>query len=310
MRIEDTFLWTVVFIGYPTDEPEKGGIDCIGTAFLLRHEGFPYLITVRHLAEFLGGDPFLLRVNRSGGEAENLPIDNAAWHYDQDPTVDVAVLPLREILEEDKYAVRFIEDEKESWWSNKARKYGVGIGDFCYTIGLFRVLSGREQNLPVVHFGTIARRIYGPEDEPIPIKDWRDPTGQKTIRTKAYLVESQSLSGLSGAPVFVRASNQHVSDEMIRWNPGVSPHDMGDAVAMWHLRLIGIWQGAWDAPPADVLGAEHGKGIRVPLGIGEVIPIEVMFIPFSQIVMLTAMERKSSTKPRIKSWIRFPKLRV
>jgi hypothetical protein len=24
---------------------------------------------------------------------------------------------------------------------------------------------------------------------------------------------------------------------------------MGDAVAMWHIHLIGVWQGAWDAPP-------------------------------------------------------------
>src|SRR6185437_1865569 len=97
--------------------------------------------------------------------------------------------------------VHFIEDEKESWWSNKAWKYGVGMGDFCYTIGLFRLLSGRKQNLPVVHFGTIARPIFDRDEEPVPIKDWRDPTGRSTILTNAYLVESQSLSGLSGAPV-------------------------------------------------------------------------------------------------------------
>jgi hypothetical protein len=274
LRIDDTFLWTVVFIGYPSDEPNKGGIDCIGTAFLLRHEGFPYLVTVRHLAEHVGSDPFLLRVNLTGGGAENLHVDNAAWYYDSDPTVDAAVSPLHEIFEEDKYAVQFIDDEKESWWSNKARKYGVGIGDFCYTIGLFRVLSGREQNLPVVHFGTIARRIFGHEVEPIPIKDWRDPRDQKTILTNAYLIESQSLSGLSGAPVFVRVSNHHVSDDLIKSNPTVPPGQMGDAVAMWHLHLIGIWQGAWDAPPAEVFGVERGRGIRVPVGMGVVVPID------------------------------------
>jgi hypothetical protein len=98
-------------------------------------------------------------------------------------------------------------------------KYGVGIGDFCYTVGLFRVLSGNKQNLPVVHFGTIARPIYGPDEEPIPIKDWRDPDGKKTIQANAYLIESQSLSGLSGAPVFVRVSNHHVRDELIEHNP-------------------------------------------------------------------------------------------
>jgi len=137
-----------VFIGYATDEPDKGGIDCIGTAFLLRHEGFPYLITARHVAEFVGADPFLLRVNRFDGAADNLQIDQAGWYYDSDPTVDVAVLPIADLLNDNEHCVQFIDDEKESWWSNKAWKYGVGIVDFCYTVGLFRVLSGRKQNLP------------------------------------------------------------------------------------------------------------------------------------------------------------------
>jgi hypothetical protein len=290
VRIEDSVRHTVVFIGYPSDESGKGGIDCIGTAFLLRHGGFPYLITARHVAEYVGSDPFLLRVNRFDGSADNLPIDGATWHYDSDPSVDVAVLPIAGLLREHEHYVRFIEDEKESWWSNKAWKYGVGIGDFCYTVGLFRVLSGNKRNLPVVHFGTIARPIYGPDEESIPIKDWRDPEGKKTILTDAYLVESQSLSGLSGAPVFVRVSNHSISDELIKANPDVSPEDMGDVVAMWHLHLIGVWQGAWDAPPGEVLGSERGKSIRVPVGMGVVVPIDhVHYILANE--ELTAMRR-------------------
>jgi len=273
MRIEDSIRHTVVFIGYPSNDPDKGGIDCIGTAFLLRHGGFPYLITARHVAEYVGSDPFLVRVNRFSESADNLLIDGAAWHYDQDVSVDVAVLPISNLLREREHYVRFIEDEKESWW-NKAWKYGVGIGDFCYTVGLFRVLSGNKKNLPVVHFGTIARPIYGPDEEPIPVKDWRDPNGNKTILAIAYLVESQSLSGLSGAPVFVRVSNHAVTEEMIRHNPHILPSEMGNAVAMWHLHLIGVWQGAWDAPPGEVLGSERGQSVRVPVGMGVVAPID------------------------------------
>lgn len=274
VRIEDSVRHTVVFIGYPSNEAGKGGIDCVGTAFLLSYEGFPYLVTARHVAEYVGSDPFLLRVNRFDGSADNLPIDGAAWHYDSDPTVDVAVLPITGLLRESEHYVRFIDDRKETWWSNKAGKYGAGIGDFCYTVGLFRVLSGSKQNLPVVHFGTIARPIYGSDDEPIPIKDWRDPAGKKTILTNAYLVESQSLSGLSGAPVFVRTTNHHVSKENIEANPNFSLHELGDAIAMWHIHLIGIWQGAWDAPVGDILSTERGKGARVPVGMGVVVPID------------------------------------
>jgi hypothetical protein len=271
VRIEDDLRRTVVFIGFPSSAPGKGGIDCIGTAFLLRHSGFPYLVTARHVAEYVGSDPFLIRVNRYDG-ADNLTIDNAKWYYDSDPNVDAAVLPF-DLIDEKRHYVRFIEDEKESWWSNKAWKYGVGVGDFCYTVGLFHVLSGNKQNMPVVHFGTIARPIYGPDEEPIPIKDWRDP--KKTILVNSYLVESQSLSGLSGAPVFVRVSNHHIRPDLIEANPHIPPYDIsGDAVAMWRLHLIGIWQGAWDAPPGEILSAERGKDIRVSLGMGVVVPID------------------------------------
>jgi hypothetical protein len=244
------------------------------------------------VAEYVGSEPFLLRVNRFDGGADNLPIDDARWHYDSDPTVDAAVLPIPGLLAGREHHVRFIDDEKETWWSNKAWKYGVGVGDFCYTVGLFRVLSGNKQNLPVVHFGTIARPIYGPDEEPVPIKDWRDPEGKKTILTNAYLVESQSLSGLSGAPVFVRVTNQHVSNEMIEANPHLSPDQMGDAVAMWHLHLIGIWQGAWDAPPGEVLGSERGENVRVPVGMGVVVPIDhIHYILAND--ELTAMRREA-----------------
>jgi len=49
---------------------------------------------------------------------------------------------------------------------------------------------------------------------------------------------------------------------------------MGDAVAMWRIHLIGVWQGAWDAPPGEVLSAGHGGNVRVPVGMGVVVPID------------------------------------
>ena len=61
VRIEDSIRDTVAFIGYATSEQDKGGIDCIGTAFFLRHSGFPYLVTARHVADEVGSDPFFLR---------------------------------------------------------------------------------------------------------------------------------------------------------------------------------------------------------------------------------------------------------
>jgi hypothetical protein len=260
----------VVFLGYATSEPGKGGIDCIGTGFLLLYDSVPHLVTVRHVAEHFGNDPFLIRVNRYDRTGHNIAVDQAKWQYHGDPTVDVAIIPFD--LSTSEYETRYIDDERETWWWNKARKYGAGIGDFVYTVGLFRVLAGAGRNMPVVHFGTIAR--VPDWKETVPIKDWRDPTGVKTIQTDAYLVQTQSLRGLSGAPVFLRASNCYVGEEVIAANPGVDPVDLGDAVAMWKLHLLGMWQGAWDAQPDQVLGLEAGREVRVPLGMGVVIPAD------------------------------------
>jgi hypothetical protein len=77
---------------------------------------------------------------------------------------------------------------------------------------------------------------------------------------------------------------------LIEDNPDIPPHEMGDAIAMWHIFLIGVWQGAWDAPPGEVLGVERGKNIRVPVGMGVVVPIDhVHYILANE--ELTAMRR-------------------
>jgi hypothetical protein len=145
MRVSDSLLETVVFLGYATDAPGKGGIDCIGTGFLLIYSDVPHLVTVRHVADQFGADPFLIRVNRIDRTGENIHIDGARWYFADDPAVDVAVMPFDLRRPSLEYAARYINDAKETWWWNKARKYDAGIGDFVYTVGLFRVLAGAQR---------------------------------------------------------------------------------------------------------------------------------------------------------------------
>ncbi|MGA8078956.1 MAG: hypothetical protein WB868_16405 [Xanthobacteraceae bacterium] len=269
MRISDDLLKSVVFLGFPTDEPGKGGIDCFGTAFLLRYEGFPHLVTCRHIAEFIGQSPFLIRLNRHMrlGGAVNVPVDMLRWYYHSDPNVDVAIVPFLFPNPQNQYDHVYI-DERNAMWSRPRLIDNIGNGDFCYTLGLFRVLAGTNRNQPVVHFGTVARMSRHNEDEPIPIIDWRDPARRRTLMMdRAFLVQSQSLGGLSGAPVFVRPT--------LHQSANLDPPDvLGDiVVARRKVFLLGMWQGAWDAPAGEVLTAERG-GMRVPVGMGVVVPID------------------------------------
>jgi hypothetical protein len=271
MRVPDSILDTVVFLGHATDVPGKGGIECVGTGFLLNYDDVPHLVTVRHIAEHFENGPFLIRANLYDRKsADNIHIDQVKWHFSSDPEIDVAVIPFGISLE-NGYSARYIDDQRDTWWTNKARKFGAGIGDFVYTVGLFRLLAGAGRNMPVVHFGTIARTIDWIEK--VPIRDWRDRS--KSIQTDAYLVETQNLSGLSGSPVFIRASNCHVDPDIVAANPHIDgKEELGDAVAMWKLHLLGMWQGSWDAAPDHVLGLEHGREVRVPVGMGVVVPAD------------------------------------
>jgi hypothetical protein len=38
------------------------------------------------------------------------------------------------------------------------------------------------------------------------------------------------------------------------------------------VRLLGVWQASWEASPDEVLAAEIGKDMTVPVGMGIVVP--------------------------------------
>src|SRR5579863_3791251 len=74
MRVSDDLRKTVVFFGIEGPEDE-GGITCVGSGFLVEYEDEGYLVTARHLARGLGNDPFLLRINKKDGTAQNIPVE-------------------------------------------------------------------------------------------------------------------------------------------------------------------------------------------------------------------------------------------
>ncbi len=97
----------------------------------------------------------------------------AAWIDDSSP--DVYGIPPRQFLSQE------IVD-----------RYAIGIGDETFTVGRFVNHEGKQRNTPAVRFGNIAM---------MPLEPIRNPrSGQEHA---AYLIETRSQSGYSGAPVFV-----------------------------------------------------------------------------------------------------------
>lgn len=279
MRINDDLRKSVVFFGYP-DVGAGSGIRCIGTGFLLAYKGIPYLVTAKHLSHDLGDDPFLIRLNKRDGTSENLQADGVAWFEHPDPAVDVSLTHMR-IGSASDYDVNYIPGDAMMMSPDKLKAANIGVGNFTYTIGLFRLLSGEKRNLPVCHSGSIALL---PGDEKIPIRDWTDANRRRRIFVDGYLVESLSISGLSGSPVFVRP--EYSIDFASLGFKHEDPTDKNLRVVGSRdgVKLLGLWQGAWDAPPDEVLSAQMSAApATVPVGMGIVVPcqriIEVLEMP-------------------------------
>lgn len=266
--IQDDWRRCVVFIGTPAAD-SSGGIFCLGTAFLLTHEGARYLVTVQHIAAWLGDNPFLIRLNRSDGTADNVSIDplaeNTRWHTKaDDPDLDLAVMPFDCNLKAAGYDCLFLTTDFVGERAGKVCAKNIGLGDSCCTVGLFQLVAGEKRNLPVVHRGSVAL-IAG--EQRIPVEDWL-ARGQGKVRyVDCHLVETQCLKGLGRSPVFAHGSFDLMDLPVIG-----TDNKMGVGVSCKDVSLFGIWQGSWDAPLGSVLGVEDVSGARVPVGMGVVVP--------------------------------------
>ena len=252
MRINSELRKSVAFVGYVRrdlageDEFHPGG-----TGFFLNYEGVTYFVTARHVAEALE-PPFALRATTDEGETVMWDTVAAGWFAHHDENVDIAIVagvpPGVRVLGSSLILT-----------PEKAAEHDIGVGDEVHIIGLYRLLHGRTKNQPIVHSGHLAML---PEDERIRQRDQR--TG--AVRdVEAYLVEAQTLEGLSGSPVFVRNTLQipgRVNREEGR----------GRGFLLGGLHLLGIWSGAWDSPPGEVLAQERPGAGRVPVGMGLTVP--------------------------------------
>jgi hypothetical protein len=276
MRFNRAARKCVVFLGYPDRDTGPNAIICEGTGFLILYQGGFYLVTARHVAVTLGDVGWCVRVNKKDGTCHLIDADNVPWVFHPDNTVDVAVCGFGisaaqgyDFLYADGDILFLRKENETSDW--------VEVGDMCYTVGLWRLLEGKERNLPVVHTGNIAR-LAG--EEKIPVRAPNKPEGRELV--DGYLVEAQTLSGLSGSPVFIRPSIR-LAMQGTRDSPDGEKEQLDLLAYREHVKLMGLWQAAWDAPAGEVLTAEHGRQNVVPVGMGIVVPasriVEVLEMP-------------------------------
>jgi hypothetical protein len=267
VRIAEDLRHCVVFFGVPSAGKDNE-IEYGGTGFLVAHhidgESIPYLVTNRHVADGLAGykdTGFVVRANTRDGKSEPIPFDAINWFYHPDKTVDLAATFF--LLGEDGFDVKYyLMDSPGPNSSN----YAVCCGDPISIVGLFRLHAGKERNLPIVHTGNVAL-LPDPANK-VPFRSQR--RNEQPIDREVYLVEVQTLEGLSGSPVFIRRIGFAHQYKTQKGQPPIWFSDMD---------FLGVYAGAWDGRPGEILAADRDLAghLRVPVGMGGVVPSEKLW---------------------------------
>lgn len=264
LNITDKALKGVAFVGIRQAGKFLPRATCFFVRMTQDQFQFGHLVTAEHVVSGLltKGHDVWLRLNTKDGGAEELKLNPGEFYYhpdsEREPT-DVAVYPITTSLgsidpEQLDIAFMSLDGDKGFLPSENFRKSYMGRGGEIAIIGLFRTHYGKNRNIPIVRAGHIAAL----PEEPI-----FTPQGYM----KAYLVEAQSIAGLSGSPVLAMPD---AGVEIGKYMTGAR-NEMVSGVA-----LIGLVHGHFDVPNLneDVVTETDRPKESIHAGIGVVIPVE------------------------------------
>jgi len=190
-RIHNDFLDCSIYL-YPSKEAAEkgervGGSGCLVLIkSLVKGYSHAYAVTNRHVIEKANSP--VIRLNTTSGEKDVLEFKNNDWipHPDGD---DVAVCPID--FPAEQFKVRFIDRDAYFVTPDRIRFFDIGVGEGTFMVGRFISHEGKQRNTPSMRFGNIAMM----PDEPVPHPLNHDQ--------ESFLVETRSIGGYSGSPVFV-----------------------------------------------------------------------------------------------------------
>jgi hypothetical protein len=247
-----------------------------GTAFFLflpmrGNVGAIVLVTALHVIAKIqqrsDDGKALLRVNTKDGGFRFVPVGPDAWvkPAQSDEIVDVCFCPWPFPWEASEFDIRYFSAAQAATADVMAAQ-DLGVGNEVAFAGLFIKHHGKKQNEPILRFGNISAM----PGEPVSTQ-----YGGIDVEIEAYLIESRSVGGLSGSPVFVDPGLFRITDDgqARRWR------DTGDPGGY----LLGVMHGHWDAPKeAAEVDAEDAAEVDhfgiskeyINMGIAVVTPID------------------------------------
>jgi hypothetical protein len=135
----------------------------------------------------IAGPTVSVRMNTHGGGVSTIQLSKSEMLTSTAETNDIAMIGLPAL--QDTYDQQAITLDRELLKRNY-ETWRPGLGDEVATVGLYSSHYGQDRNVPVVRIGNIAR-LPG------------EPVLSKRGYVKAFLIETKSILGLSGSPVYV-----------------------------------------------------------------------------------------------------------
>lgn len=263
-------LKCVAFIGY---KDGAGEFHFAGSAFWVSRDGPEdikdqyrpaYLVTAAHVidkAQESGTSNLVwVRTNTKDGNQETFKIPVTFWRKHPDINVDVAVLKIGVGDNHDNATwpleLCVINSEFNTPESGNRK---IELGDEICFAGLFYPRPGQRRNLPIVRIGTVAAL----REEPVLSREGRP--------MDVYLVESQSIGGLSGSPVFIDVRTAQTTRPP---RSGYTPR-ADEASSPVRFRLLGLIHGHFGFDHiADAIADDGKEKIHINMGIAMVVPAE------------------------------------
>lgn len=273
MQVPEELRKCVVFVCFKN---KQGELIRTGTAFFItvpvsESLSTTYLVTARHVIGGIQRDSrdgkVLLRVNLK--DKPSIFIDSHAsdWvFHPDDSSIDVAVMPVAFPQDVDYLPIPIDSAATEEI----IQKNEIGVGEKVFLTGLFVNHYGKQRNLPIIRVGNIALM----PEEKVETRDFGS--------IDAYLVESRSLGGMSGSPVFVYLGYARGVGSLVHGGFTIGPLDK---VYYW----LGLMHGHWDAeiPASDMLMEDSSRVERVNLGIAIVVPVTKILEVVNQEALVT-----------------------
>jgi hypothetical protein len=287
--ISDGTRKCVAFIGIRQNDKFVPKATCFFVNYIEDQRQFDYIVTAEHVVSGLltRGHDIWLRANLVDGDCGDLPIKHDAFYFHPDDVnrTDVAVAPLpswrttdQETQKEAILDIRTLGlNGKDSFAPTEAfAEEHMGLGGQVVIVGLFRSHYGQNRNIPIVRIGNIAARL----EEPV----HTNYAGY----IDAYLVETRSIAGLSGSPVFALPELA----SLIAMGLTSRGQNYGQLGA-----LMGLVHGHFDVKNLNEDVVNDMAGSSINTGIGVVIPFQKILETIEQ-PELTAMRKAIVAKLR------------